>query len=180
MIVFSAVSLRYFPLSWFFIAICWSLFFILSTLKSRATIPKAIWFNLMIVVFLLGILEAYTYSRYEMDKGFFVPNRISYEGGYAKEYFVSDDVLGYVHIPAYRDRRSRRKMTADSDLIMTDFSVFPKSTVILPEYLRVEKTKILGKPAPAQKLTPFGFWREALTNKRHIRTRSVRICPLTH
>nr|VFK29982.1 MAG: hypothetical protein BECKMB1821G_GA0114241_105710 [Candidatus Kentron sp. MB]VFK33166.1 MAG: hypothetical protein BECKMB1821I_GA0114274_104110 [Candidatus Kentron sp. MB]VFK76031.1 MAG: hypothetical protein BECKMB1821H_GA0114242_103910 [Candidatus Kentron sp. MB] len=42
-------------------------------------------------------------------------------------------------------------MTAESDLIVTDFSVFPESavtipesTVILPEYLRIEKTKILG------------------------------------
>ena len=63
-----------------------------------------------------------------------------------------------VHIPAYRDPRFRRKMTADSDLIMADFSVFPESavtmpesTVILSEYLRIGKTKILEKAAPAQR-----------------------------
>nr|VFK32995.1 MAG: hypothetical protein BECKMB1821G_GA0114241_11342 [Candidatus Kentron sp. MB]VFK35891.1 MAG: hypothetical protein BECKMB1821I_GA0114274_11582 [Candidatus Kentron sp. MB]VFK77538.1 MAG: hypothetical protein BECKMB1821H_GA0114242_11582 [Candidatus Kentron sp. MB] len=52
-------------------------------------------------------------------------------------------------------------MTVDSDLIMTDFSVFsesavtmPESTVTLPEYLRIEKTKILGETGTRAKTHP--------------------------
>jgi len=38
-----------------------------------------------------------------------------------------------------------------------------------------EKLKILKNPAPESEPTPVGFWSEALTNKRHSRTRSVRL-----
>jgi len=41
--------------------------------------------------------------------------------------------------------------------------------------LRIGKTKILKNPVPESELTPLGFWREALTNKKHSRTRSVRL-----
>jgi len=42
-------------------------------------------------------------------------------------------------------------------------------------YLRIGKTKILKNQIPESEPTPLGFWREALTNKRHNRTRSVRL-----
>jgi len=42
-------------------------------------------------------------------------------------------------------------------------------------YLRIGKTKILKNPVPESEPTPLGFQREALTNKRHRRTRSVRL-----
>jgi len=35
-------------------------------------------------------------------------------------------------------------------------------------FLRIGKTKILKNPVPESEPTPLGFWREALTNKRHI------------
>jgi len=41
--------------------------------------------------------------------------------------------------------------------------------------LRIGKTKILKNPVPESKPTPFEFYCYALTNKRHSRTRSVRI-----
>jgi len=40
---------------------------------------------------------------------------------------------------------------------------------------RIGKTKILKNPVPESEPTPLGFRREALTNKKHSRTRSVRL-----
>jgi len=43
----------------------------------------------------------------------------------------------------------------------------------MSKYLRIGKTKILKNPVPESEPTPLGFWSEALTNKKHSRTRSV-------
>jgi len=45
----------------------------------------------------------------------------------------------------------------------------------LVAYFNVSKKKILKNPVPESEPTPFGLWREALTNKRHSQTRSVRL-----
>nr|VFK36177.1 MAG: hypothetical protein BECKLPF1236C_GA0070990_105062 [Candidatus Kentron sp. LPFa] len=43
-------------------------------------------------------------------------------------------VCNFLRIPAYRDRGFRRKMTAHSDLFVTDFPTFPESAVTIAEF----------------------------------------------
>lgn len=84
--LFSIVSLKYFYIPYIWISIYWLISFGLLILVTRKAVLKSIWFNLAFVVFILGVLESYSYFSYNNTAGI---------ARYKGEYFTSNEILGY-------------------------------------------------------------------------------------
>jgi len=91
-ILFSIIALNYLLIPYILIAVCWFLLFIALTLRAKDTVKKSIWFNLAFAAFLFGMIEVYSYFSGIPDEN---TRAYTHEGGYTKEYFTSNEILGY-------------------------------------------------------------------------------------
>jgi len=70
---------------------------------------------------------------------------------------------------------SVRYDTVDGCSVQSSLRFLRESLVLLFCLFMYRKNKDSENPVPEFEPTPLGFWREALTNKKHSRTRSVRL-----
>ena len=84
--LFTLTALKYFPLPYLWISLCWFSCFVFFTLISKNSSYKPIWFNFALLFLVFGFIEAFSYLSLTNSA-----KSVYQEDGY----FSSDEILGY-------------------------------------------------------------------------------------